>query len=417
MCSDLPELLAGATGARRQLCTPETCAATTGSVPTMKTITSYMSPMRRDERVGLYSCSCDRPYDSPCGCGRGPDRACVGVGFRSAHRLFRSGTTNDRGRRRTRARVSGLPPLNVGSAGNTFRYVPMMCERTPRSLSLLDRLSEIAADIFGRAALPVRAKGTQYHGGTAWHRDSERNIDSLGFAAYLEPLQRDTGALRVLPGSHRRSTADGPDGYPIAFEIAGEPVETDAGDVIVFDEHLLHASAGGTIRHQWRVDFFPDPQTSDETMTAEAFLGSRLPSRLGRRLRPRPLPELRHRLATIQPTCSTTATRTWGIPPRGRRRERRPRQPNNQLTVPCHGYAYSSCPTRNRSEQTQPADITEHASPNIAPGVSPIAGTEAFAIGDIDPRLLTTASLAVRHEGDGRTRSRRVLWESRTAPD
>jgi hypothetical protein len=166
----------------------------------------------------------------------------------------------------------GLPPLNVGSAGNAFRYVPMMCERTPCSLSLLDRLSGMASDIFGRAAVPVRAKGTQYHGSTAWHRDSERNLDSLGFVAYLEPLQRDTGALRVLPGSHRPSASNGPGGYPIASEIAGEPVETDAGDVIVFDEHLLHASAGGTLRRQWRVDFFPDPQTTEETLTAEAFL-------------------------------------------------------------------------------------------------------------------------------------------------
>jgi Phytanoyl-CoA dioxygenase (PhyH) len=167
---------------------------------------------------------------------------------------------------------SRLPPLNVGSAGNAFRYVPMMCERTARSLALLDGLSGIAGDIFGRPAVPLRAKGTQYHGSTAWHRDSERNLDSLGFMAYLEPLQGDTGALRVLPGSHRPSPVDAPGGYPTANNAVGEPVETEPGDVIVFDEHLLHASAGGTIRHQWRVDFFADPQTSDETLNAEAFL-------------------------------------------------------------------------------------------------------------------------------------------------
>ena len=166
---------------------------------------------------------------------------------------------------------SRLPALNVGSAGNAFRYVPMMCERTPCSLALLDRLSGIAADVFGRAAVPLRAKGTQYHGATAWHRDSERNLDSLGFMAYLETLHRDNGALRVLPGSHRPNP-DAAVGYPTASPVVGEAVETEPGDVIVFDEHLLHASAGGTIRHQWRVDFFADPQTSDETLYAEAFL-------------------------------------------------------------------------------------------------------------------------------------------------
>lgn len=47
---------------------PEMRAATTGSALTMKSINSHMSPMRRDERVGLYSCSCDAVIDD-FGCG------------------------------------------------------------------------------------------------------------------------------------------------------------------------------------------------------------------------------------------------------------------------------------------------------------------------------------------------------------
>ena len=167
---------------------------------------------------------------------------------------------------------SGSAPINVGSAGNAFRYVPMMSERTPHSLALLDRCSGTATGIFGRTAIPVRAKGTQYLGDTAWHRDSELDLNSLGFMAYLEPLDCHTGALRVLPGSHRTNPSPAPNGYRTRPDGVGETIETEPGDIIVFDEYLYHASAGGSVRHQWRVDFFTGPHTADETTKTHAYL-------------------------------------------------------------------------------------------------------------------------------------------------
>src|SRR4051794_36761692 len=61
--------------------------------------------------------------------------------------------------------------VNVGSAGIAFEYVPMMCDHTPVSLTLLDALAEPAGQLLGRAVLPTRAKGTRYFGATAWHTD------------------------------------------------------------------------------------------------------------------------------------------------------------------------------------------------------------------------------------------------------
>ena len=92
--------------------------------------------------------------------------------------------------------------LSLASGTVTFRYVPMMCERTPESVALIDRCSVIAAELLGRAVLPGRAKGTWYQSDTAWHRDSVHGIASVGVVAYLEPLHAATGALRVVPGSH-----------------------------------------------------------------------------------------------------------------------------------------------------------------------------------------------------------------------
>src|SRR5438552_18564660 len=64
-------------------------------------------------------------------------------------------------------------------------------------------------------------------------------------------------------------------------------------------------------------------------------------------------------------------------------------------------YRYQPMPRR-----TPPSGSQEHVSPNHAPPVSPNAASAAFAIADVDPRLLTTASVAVRHFCDASPVSR-----------
>ena len=95
-----------------------------------------------------------------------------------------------------------IRPDHCGSTGNRFRYVPMMCARTPVSLHVVGQLAGVATELLGAPVLPGRAKGTEYHGETGWHRDSDLVVASAGFAAYLEPLAASSGALRLLPGSH-----------------------------------------------------------------------------------------------------------------------------------------------------------------------------------------------------------------------
>jgi hypothetical protein len=141
-----------------------------------------------------------------------------------------------------------------GAGGIRFASVPMMSERTPASVALADELANAAALAAGRAVLPGRAKGTTYVGESATHSDSDVNIPSIGFVAYLEPLQAGRGALNVVPGSHR--------GAPATKALA---LETQPGDIVAFDEHLSHGSSGGALRRQWRVDFIADPRTDSET--------------------------------------------------------------------------------------------------------------------------------------------------------
>ena len=67
--------------------------------------------------------------------------------------------------------ASGLTVLSQGTGEVSFRYLPMMCERTPVSLGLLDRLAAVAGELLGREVLPGRVKGTRVFRG---HRVAPR---------------------------------------------------------------------------------------------------------------------------------------------------------------------------------------------------------------------------------------------------
>jgi len=160
--------------------------------------------------------------------------------------------------------LRSVPEHLSAEASINFRYVPTMSERTPVSLSLLDRFAEPAAALLGTPVLPVRAKAVQYKGAAGWHRDSTLDVASIGFACYLEPLTAATGALQVLPASHHPSVAEAVDKVLAvgATELPGYAAETEPGDVVVFDEHLFHGSRGGGVRRQWRVDYVSRPKTT-----------------------------------------------------------------------------------------------------------------------------------------------------------
>jgi Phytanoyl-CoA dioxygenase (PhyH) len=124
--------------------------------------------------------------------------------------------------------------------------VEMMCERTPVSLSLLDRFAGPAAQLLGLPVLPVRAKGVTYFGSAAWHHDSDCDVASVGLLAYLEALDESNGALRPIPGSHHPEFGNSLGAFTSRrgpSMLPGYPVTTNPGDVIALDEHLYHASS------------------------------------------------------------------------------------------------------------------------------------------------------------------------------
>lgn len=172
--------------------------------------------------------------------------------------------------------AEGLGADVAGNGDIQFQYVPMMTAETPVSLSVLDRAEAVAAALLAGPVLPTRAKGVRYIGDTQWHTDSDSPLTSVGFLAYLEPVGAESGALRVLPGSHHPQLGDairalGAAGLA-ALALPDHVVATEPGDIILLDEHLFHASFGGGIRRQWRVDYVNAPDGAEaETRTKSYF--------------------------------------------------------------------------------------------------------------------------------------------------
>ena len=73
---------------------------------------------------------------------------------------------------------------------------------------LLDdpRIDDVASDLLGEDYNYTGSDGNFYVGDTRWHSDgyARSKYRNIKFAFYLDPVDRDTGCLRVIPGSHHR---------------------------------------------------------------------------------------------------------------------------------------------------------------------------------------------------------------------
>jgi len=137
--------------------------------------------------------------------------------------------------------------------------------------SLLDdpRVDGIFSSLLGEDYNYLGSDGNFYVGDTNWHSDTDWSGVARGkpprvyykMAIYLDRVARDTGALRVIPGSHRygdafaealeKSLRKAPDvlGVPGA-SVPAVALESVPGDVVVFNQNLKHSSWGGGTRRR-----------------------------------------------------------------------------------------------------------------------------------------------------------------------
>ncbi len=162
-------------------------------------------------------------------------------------------------------------------------------ERHPVMRDLIDdeRIHQIPESLLGPDFWLDGTEGHLRVGDTPWHGDDIHDAD-LGWvkvAMYLDPLTKDDGCLRVIPGTHRRNDPDllhtlragsNDPGNGIfgmrADEIPSVPLETEPGDVLVFTEGVIHGAFGGGVgRHQICASFVENPKSERHLSQIKAF--------------------------------------------------------------------------------------------------------------------------------------------------
>lgn len=133
-----------------------------------------------------------------------------------------------------------------------------------RLCALLDdpRIHGILSSILGEDFNYMGSDGNYYVGDTDWHSDGWNNATLYAkIAFYLDPLTRDTGCLRVVPGSHHVG-----DEYADALqdqlrgsrenwavhgsEVPALALEVTPGDVLLFNHQMKHSTWGGGTRRR-----------------------------------------------------------------------------------------------------------------------------------------------------------------------
>ncbi len=160
--------------------------------------------------------------------------------------------------------------------GKERYWTYMMNPRTPFYASLLEdpRFCNVAEQLYGDDVIGIGTDANRYVGDTRWHPDhhADPHEDSFGvkFAFYLDPVAANSGALRLIPGSHNRAFQDRvrltlP---TLELEIPEVPAyvcKSDPGDVVAFDMRCWHASSGGTAgRRMSTCVYYNNPQGEKE---------------------------------------------------------------------------------------------------------------------------------------------------------
>jgi hypothetical protein len=121
-----------------------------------------------------------------------------------------------------------------------------------------ERIYNVLGQILGPEFVWIGSDSNLYVGDTGWHPDTsvETPNEGIKVAFYLDPVAKDTGCLRVIPGSHRLPFHDDlkaalrgkkDDGTPAidGRQVPCFPLESQPGDVVFFNHKTWHAAFGG----------------------------------------------------------------------------------------------------------------------------------------------------------------------------
>jgi Phytanoyl-CoA dioxygenase (PhyH) len=153
--------------------------------------------------------------------------------------------------------------------------IPAFIDRSEKLAWLREdaRLDAIPRSILGDGYQYAESDGNLFNCDVLWHMDlygATNDTKHVKVYFYLDPLQREAGSLRVIPGSHhtggwmgalvKQLTLDPkqvPDVLGVELdEIPSSALEVNPGDVIVTDFKTVHGSFnGGARRRLFTINF------------------------------------------------------------------------------------------------------------------------------------------------------------------
>jgi hypothetical protein len=193
--------------------------------------------------------------------------------------------------------------------GEVTENVAPFVEKRPllRQFAEDDRIYRIIEQLLGPEFIWSGSEGNlTVHSEHGWHADrqgeAELSYIRIKVMFYLDPVTKERGCLRVIPGSHRLPLhmdlaplqAQQEDSNPMAFGVAGPDMpsfslESEPGDVVFFNQSLYHAMFGGRVGRRLIALKYAAKPTTDEHIASlqrwspyafhpdEAFLNSNRP--------------------------------------------------------------------------------------------------------------------------------------------
>lgn len=148
-----------------------------------------------------------------------------------------------------------------------------------------DRIFITLEQLLGPGFLWAGSDGNLYIGDTRWHADRLQggedhlpwDLRSIKVCFYFDPVEANTGCLRVIPGTHRREFGErleplwrnGLDLDDELYGVAGRDLpcaalESQPGDVVFFSQGMCHSSFGGSTGRRMLAMSVLEKPTTDE---------------------------------------------------------------------------------------------------------------------------------------------------------
>ncbi|MGB1141227.1 MAG: phytanoyl-CoA dioxygenase family protein, partial [Halioglobus sp.] len=155
------------------------------------------------------------------------------------------------------------------------RFVSAATEKNAYLAGLLEdnRIVQAVTGLLGPGYNFTGSDVSIYDCGTRLHQDGHSVKDdsrNIKLALYLDPIDDETGAVRVIPGSHHRGDKFSGllnrdlflGGDKLGLEVADVPavvLDSQPGDLLLWDYRLLHATAYGATSDACLPWNFPTP--------------------------------------------------------------------------------------------------------------------------------------------------------------